>query len=130
MVTPDPREVLLARFERLIDLPAFLGQRGYEAGGPTTAAGLTLANASTGDRLVLRKDVAQGAWSYANARDPSDRGTISTYLARRDGLSPDACLERIIAASTSGEPTIPRPSVTGAMRLVSRLPWARLSPPT
>ena len=37
MVTPDPREVLLARFERLIDLPAFIGHRGYEATGPATA---------------------------------------------------------------------------------------------
>ena len=49
------------------------------------------------EHLVLKKDLASGAWCYTNSRDPSDRGTIATYLARRDRLSPDACLERIIA---------------------------------
>ena len=97
MVTSDPREVLLARFERLIDLPAFLGQRGYEATGPTNPAGLTMTNSATGDSLVLRKDLVRGSWSYTNPRDPSDHGAIAAYLARRDHLSPNACLDRIVA---------------------------------
>ena len=97
MVTPDPREVLLAHFERLIDLPAFLGQRGYEATGPTTPACLTMTNPATGDHLVIKKDLARGSWSYTNVRNPSDHGMISAYLARRDGLSLDACADRIIA---------------------------------
>ena len=101
MVAPDPREALLARFERLIDLPAFLGQRGYEATGPTNPSGLTMTNPATGDHLILSKDVARGVWSYANSRDPSDRGTLATYLARRDRLSPEACLDRIIACVDS-----------------------------
>ena len=97
MVTSEPREILRARFERLIDLPAFLGQRGYEATDPTTPAGLRMTNPATGDSLIVRRDIVRGTWSYTNSRDPSDRGTIAAYLARRDRLSPEACLDRIVA---------------------------------
>jgi len=116
MVTPDPREVLQARFERLIDLPAFLGQRGYEATGPTTPAGLTMTNPATGDHLILKKDLVRGSWSYTNPRDPSDHGTIAAYLGRRGRVSSDACLDRPSPAWTLGGPTMSRPSgVTGAV---------------
>jgi Toprim-like len=97
-MSPIPQEELLARFSAQIDLPAYLGQRGYEVvAGSTNPTYVAMANNRSKEILFLRKDPEPGGWSYRNANDPRDRGSIVEYLDRHESLSRAEGLERIIA---------------------------------
>jgi hypothetical protein len=86
------------RFERAVDLPLYLGYRGFQlASDDRDPSRLTMLNPKTGEALIVAKDLESGTWSYNNARDSGDRGTLTDFLVTHDGLSPPACLERIVA---------------------------------
>jgi hypothetical protein len=94
----EPKNPMLERFERAVDLPLYLAYRGYEhVPDERDASRITMTNPKTGDALSLRQNLETGAWSYASLRDREDRGTIADYLVTRHGLDPKACLERVIA---------------------------------
>ena len=94
----DAKNPILERFERAVDLPLYLGYRGFKlAGADEDPSRLTMVNPRNGDSLVVRKDLETGSWSYANSRNPADRGSLTDYLTSRDGLTQPACLERILA---------------------------------
>ena len=94
----EPKNPILERFERAVDLPTYLGHRGYDIVASDKDPGhLTMVNSRTGDTLVVTKDVERSSWSYVSARAPSDRGSLTDFLVARDGLSAPACLERIVA---------------------------------
>ena len=95
----EPKNPILERFERAVDLPLYLGYRGFQTresadGDPSR---LTMVNPRSGDALVVRKDLETGSWSYVNSRNSADRGSLTDYLKTRDGLGQPACLERIVA---------------------------------
>jgi hypothetical protein len=94
----EPKNPVLERFERAVDLPLYLGYRGFRlAGDDHDPSRLTMVNPRSGDSLVVRKDLETGSWSYVNPRNPDDRGSLTDYLSTRDRLGPPACLERIVA---------------------------------
>jgi hypothetical protein len=93
----DAQEELLQRFGRMIELPAFLAQRGFELSLPREPGRLGMTSRATGESVLLDKDVERGGWSYVNESDPTDRGTVVDFVARRDGGSRKASLERLIA---------------------------------
>jgi hypothetical protein len=93
----DVQEELLQRFGRMIDLPAFLGQQGFELSARQEPGCLCMTRPSSGDTLRLEKDVERGGWSYASATDPSDRGNVVDFVARHDSITRKACLDRLVA---------------------------------
>jgi hypothetical protein len=93
----DVQEELLQRFTRMIDLPAFIAQRGFRLSEQPEPGHLCMTDPSIGETLRLEKDVERGSWTYSNAVDPSDRGTVVDYLQRRDGTSRAACVDRLAA---------------------------------
>jgi hypothetical protein len=52
---------------------------------------------TTGERLLLDKDVERGGWSYVSASNQTHRGSVVDFVTRHDGVSRKACLERLIA---------------------------------
>jgi len=93
----DAQEELLQRFGRMIELPAFLAQQGFELTKPREPGQLCMTRQTTGERVLLDKDVERGGWSYVSASDPTDRGSVVDFVARHDGATRKACLERLIA---------------------------------
>jgi len=92
----EAQEELLRRFATMIDLPAFVGQQGFQLGERQEPGRLSMVHRPTGETLWLERDVDRGGWTYTNAADPHDRGTVVDYLQRR-GASRAACLDRLIA---------------------------------
>jgi hypothetical protein len=95
----DVQEELLQRFAKTIDLPAFLGQQGFRLVEGQEPGMLAMGRADTGEVLRLEKDVERGGWTYASEMDPRDRGTAADFVARRDGASRAACVERLAACA-------------------------------
>jgi hypothetical protein len=94
----EPKNPILERFERAVDLPLYLGYRGFRlAPQDGDQSRLRMEDPKSGDTLFVTKNLDTGAWSYTNARDPKDRGTLTDYLMTREGLATNACLERIVA---------------------------------
>jgi hypothetical protein len=97
-MTATPQDELLARFSKNIDLPAYLGQRGYEVVPETkNPAYLAMADKGSGQILLVAKQPEAGGWAYKSAVDPRDRGSIVDYLERHERLNRSAALERLIA---------------------------------
>lgn len=93
----DIQEELLQRFARMVDLPAYLGSRGFALSEQHVAGRISMISRSTGETLRLEKDVERGEWSYFSKQDPSDRGTVADFIARREGLARNACVDRLAA---------------------------------
>jgi len=91
----DVHEELLERFARMIDLPGYLGARGFVLGETRERDQITMTNAATREMLRLEKDVERGGWTYASTSDPSDRGNVADFIVRRDGLARKACIDRL-----------------------------------
>jgi hypothetical protein len=95
----QPRDQILERFERNVDVPSYLAQRGYRPSS-SSAYGIAMENPVTGDLVLLKQGLEGGAWTYANPRDQEDRGSIADFMVRRDGVSLETCTARIVALST------------------------------
>jgi hypothetical protein len=93
----DVQDELLQRFARMIDLPAFVGQQGFELAKHQEPDRLRMTRAATGKSILLEKNVERGGWSYVNAADPTDRGNVVDFVMRRDGVSQKACVDRLFA---------------------------------
>jgi hypothetical protein len=93
----DVQDELLQRFGRAVDLPAYLGSRGFVLSEHQEPGRIGMTSPGTGEKLLLEKDVERGGWTYVNAVDPSDRGTVADFIARRDGLTRSACIDRLAA---------------------------------
>ncbi|HEY0870412.1 MAG TPA: hypothetical protein VGD55_08435 [Acidothermaceae bacterium] len=89
------RAQLLERFERQIDLPAWVVAQGFHV-SPVQKDPTKLAFADRhGDTLLLTKDLSAGRWLYQTAGEPVERGSIVDLMKRRDGSTLDECLERM-----------------------------------
>jgi hypothetical protein len=92
---------MIASLERTFDMPAFLTARGFV---PTSGAQdplyVEMIQRSSGETLLLRKDLDTGGWTYQNAHHPEDRGRASHYFEAHDRLSRDKSLDRLIAFAT------------------------------
>lgn len=94
----EARETLIQRFEWMIDLPAYLGQRGFTpAVNQPGPRGLVMSDPRGPTTLVLEQAADHDAWTYAPIDRPHERGTVTTYLEQHDRLDRAACLERLIA---------------------------------
>jgi hypothetical protein len=100
-MTENVRDQMIASFEKTFDLPAMLAARGFVV--PTTERDpihVEMTQPSTGETLLLRKELGSGAWSYQNALDPADRGQASDYIEKRDRVSRSESLDRLIGYAT------------------------------
>lgn len=101
-MSKDLSDQLIERFNKAIDLPAYLTHRGYwfdeavVAGGHTTSLLMVQADpAVRPSRLYVAKDPESGTWTYSN--DPlNPRRTIVDYLVRHEDLSRAEALQRIV----------------------------------
>jgi hypothetical protein len=93
----DVQEELLERFAKMIELPAFLGQQGFELSKRDEPGRLCMRHPTSGVELILDKDVERGGWSYVNAANPADRETVIDFVTRNDRASRKECLERLLA---------------------------------
>lgn len=93
----DVQEELLQRFAKVVDLPAYLSSRGFALSEQQGAGQISMTSRSTGETLRLQKDVERDGWGYVNIRDPSDRGNVADFIARREGLARAACIDRLAA---------------------------------
>lgn len=97
-MTTTPQDELLARFSKEVDLPAYLGQRGYEVvSDAKNAAYIAMAHKPSGRILLVARDADGRGWTYKDATDPRDRGSVADYLERHERLSRPAALERVVA---------------------------------
>ncbi len=97
-MSTTPQDELLARFSKEVDLPAYLGQRGYEVvPDAKNAAYIALAHKPSGRILLVARDADGRGWTYKDATDPRDRGSVADYLERHERLSRPAALERVVA---------------------------------
>jgi hypothetical protein len=92
-------EALLERFEKAVDMPAYLSSRGYIASVPEPDRDHIAMTGPRGDVLRLQKDPERGDWTYANAAAPADRGSLSAFLERHEGRDRKAALEVLIACA-------------------------------
>jgi hypothetical protein len=100
-VTERVREQMIAGVEKHFDLPAFLASRGFIVpNGARDPRFVEMVQRSSGETLLLMKDLASGAWSYQNAHHPEDHGRASHYLEAHDRLTRDKSLDKLIALST------------------------------
>src|SRR3569833_1761625 len=72
----EAHEELYLRVGSMIDLPAFLGQQGFQLGARQEPGRLSLVLRPTGETLWLERDVDRGGWTYTNAGEPHGRGTV------------------------------------------------------
>jgi hypothetical protein len=93
----DVQEDLLQRFAKTIDLPAFAWQQGFRLANAEPGS-LAMQHPTTGERLLVERDVERG-WTYRTEDDPTQRGSIVDFLARREGATRAACLERLAACA-------------------------------
>jgi hypothetical protein len=93
----DVQEELLQRFAKGIDLPAYLGARGFVLSEQRQPGTIAMTNHATRETLRLEKDVERGGWKYISADDPGDRGDVADFIARREGLTRVACVDRLAA---------------------------------
>ena len=94
----NPKDLIIERLERSIELPSYLAQRGYQiALSQSGPDGIAMANPSTGDTVIVRRSSETDKWSYTNLRDPADRGSISDFALRRDHISLPQFVERLAA---------------------------------
>ena len=83
-MTTTPQDELLARFSVQIDLPAYLGQRGYQVvDGSRNPTYIAMADKESKEILFLRK-IPGGSASIRTPRDPRDRGSVIDYLERHE----------------------------------------------
>jgi hypothetical protein len=61
------------------------------------ASYIAMSEKTSGSVILLARDTEGRGWTYKNAMDPRDRGSIADYLQRHERLSPAAALERIVA---------------------------------
>ena len=96
----DVRDELLARFEKTIDLPAFMWQRGFRVSEEREPGQLRMSHPTSGDSLVLEADPQRG-WTFAPADRPLEQGSIVDFLVQSEAASRGECLERWPPAQTS-----------------------------
>lgn len=89
---------LLDRFAKAIDVPAFLWQQGFRVSRERQPGQFRMTHPISGDTLVLERDPQRG-WIYAADDRQEQRGSIADYLMRREDLSREQCLERLVACA-------------------------------
>lgn len=89
---------LLDRFAKAVDFPAFVWQQGFRVSQEREPGQLRMTHPISGDTLVLEND-AQRGWTYAPDDRHAQRGSIAEYLIRREGISREQCLERLVACA-------------------------------
>ena len=102
------RTTLLEQLERRIDLPAWVIAQGFHLSLVQKDPQRLAFADRHGEVLFLSKDLDAERWTYHTAGEPIQRGTLIDLMARRDGLSPDECLNRMGAcldpSRRTGEP--------------------------
>lgn len=97
-MSTNPQDELLARFARDVDLPAYLGQRGFEVvPDARNAAYIAMSHKESGQILLVAREPEGREWIYKSATDPRDRGSIADYLERHERMSKSEALERVAA---------------------------------
>lgn len=95
----QPQDALVERFEKTIDMPAYLSSRGFVASHAEPRADHLAMTGPKGEVLRLQKDLDRGGWTYANASVAADRGSLVSFLERHEGLDRKAALEMLIACA-------------------------------
>ena len=104
----DPRDLLVNRFEKVIDLPAYLASRGFKLAPSGDSSQDHIAMQSPkGEVLHLEKDATRNVWTYTDPQSPAERGTAVTFFERREGLDPKASLELLVACADERRRDVP-----------------------
>lgn len=104
----ETRAALLEQLEKQIDFPAWLIAQKFHL-SPVQKDPQKLAFADRyGEVLFLTRNLDTNRWTYQTDTDPVQRGTLVDLMVRRDGLTPDQCVNRMVAcldpSRRSGEP--------------------------
>ena len=92
-------ESLLERFEKVVDMPAFLSSRGFVASVPEPDRGHIAMTSQKGEFVRLERDPDRGVWTYSDAASPANKGSLASFLERYEGLDKKAELELLIACA-------------------------------
>lgn len=102
------RGVLLDQLERRIDLPAWVIAQGFHLSHLQKDPQKLAFADRHGEVLFLTKDIEANRWTYQTDGEPVQRGTLIDLMARRDGLGPEECVNRMGAcldpSKRTGEP--------------------------
>lgn len=103
----EPRDLLLDRFEKTIDLPAYLASRGFELSKQQPDRDHIAMHGPKGEVLLLQKDLDRGVWTYTAPASPAEGGSVVTFLERREGLDRKAALELLVACADERRRDVP-----------------------
>jgi hypothetical protein len=108
----EMRATLLEQLEKRIDLPAWVIAQGFHLSLVQRDPQKLAFADRQGEVLFLTKDIEANRWTYQTDTDPAQRGTLIDLMVRRDGLSPDECVNRMGAcldpSKRTGEPALYR----------------------
>lgn len=97
---------LLERFEKAVEMPAYLSSRGFTASVSEPDRDHITMTAPNGTVLRLDRD-SGGGWTYANARFPQDKGSLMSFLEKHERLDRRAGLELLIACADERRRDVP-----------------------
>ena len=103
----EPRDILLDRFEKAIDMPAYLASRGFELSKQQPDRDHIAMHGPKGEHVLLRKDLDRGVWTYTDVESPSQRGSVVAFLEQREGLDRKASLELLVACADERRRDVP-----------------------
>jgi hypothetical protein len=95
----EATDALLERFEKTIDMPAYLASRGFVVSKRDASADYLAMASENGNVLRLTKESERGVWTYVNPASPGDSGSLVSYLERHEGLDRKTALDRLIACA-------------------------------
>lgn len=100
-------ESLLERFEKAVDMPAFLASRGFTVSVPEPDRDHIAMTGPKGDVLRLERAPERDRWTYRSAASPEDKGSLVTFLERHEGFDKKAALELLIACADERRRDVP-----------------------
>jgi hypothetical protein len=77
----------LERFKTAVNLSEFAASKGYALDRRESSRNSATMRHPDGDKIIIAKNEASGAWIYFSVRDDRDNGTIIDFVQARDGGS-------------------------------------------
>ena len=100
----------LENFKTALNLSEFAASKGYALDRRESSRNSAVMRRPDGDKIIIAKNEASGAWVYFSVRDDRDNGTIIDFLQNRGGGSLGEVRKTLRAWSGSPRPGVPETS--------------------
>lgn len=97
----------LERFKTSINLTEFAASLGYALDKRESSRNSAVMRHPDGDKIIIAKNEATGAWMFFSIRDERDNGTVIDFLQKRGGGSLGRIRQKLRAWLGSPRPALP-----------------------